>query len=136
MAEHEITADEAIALAKSYNQSGNAVGQFRLKYWDQMSDEQRLVLGNIANSLFDHSQDLTTYAAGKILDDTQSSLDQIQKATAQANQVIQRINGVKKVITIGTALVSLGAAIYSENPSGIANALQGVISAVGNGGEN
>src|SRR5579864_3085523 len=133
MTKHEITADEAIALAKSYNESGNAIGQFRLKYWDQMSDEQRLVLGNIANSLFDHSQDLTTYAAGKILDDTQASLAQIQKATAQANQVIQRINGIRKVITIGTALVSLGAAIYTENPSGIASALEGVVNAVKSG---
>jgi hypothetical protein len=125
-----ITAAQALQLAKDYNESSNAIGDFRLKNWDKLSAEDRLVLGNTGRTLLDHSQDLITYAVGKILDDTQASLNDIRKATADANQTIKTINEIKKVISIGAALVTLAAAIYTENPSGIASALKGVISVV------
>jgi hypothetical protein len=126
----KITAAQALQLAKDYNASANAVGDFRVRNWDQLSAEDRLVLGNIGRTLLDHSQDLITYAVGKILDDTQASLNDIRKATADANQSIQSINDIKKVISIGAAVVALAAAIYTENPSGIAQAVKAVISAV------
>lgn len=126
----KITAAEALQLAKDYNESANAIGDFRLKNWDKLSAEDRLVLGNTGRTLLDHSQDLITYAVGKILDDTQASLNDIRKATADANQTIKTINDIKKVISIGAALVSLAAAIYTENPSGIAQAVKDVVSAV------
>jgi len=126
----KITAAQALQLAKDYNESSNAIGDFRLKNWDKLSAEERLVLGKTGRALLDQSQDLITYAVGKILDDTQASLNDIRKATADANQTIKTINDIKKVISIGAALVTLAAAIYTENPSGIASALKGLISAV------
>ena len=126
----KITAAQALQLAKDYNESANAIGDFRLKNWDKLSAEDRLVLGNTGRTLLDHSQDLITYAVGKLLDDTQASLDDIRKATAEANQTIKTINDIKKVISIGAALVSLAAAIYMENPAGIADAVKNVVSAV------
>jgi hypothetical protein len=128
----KITVAQALQLAKDYNESSNAIGDFRLKNWDKLSAEERLVLGNTGRTLLDHSQDLITYAVGKILDDTQASLNDIRKATADANQTIKTIKEIKKVISIGAALVALAAAIYTENPSGIASAVKGVITAVGN----
>jgi hypothetical protein len=126
----KITAAQALQLAKDYNVSANAIGDFRLKNWDKLSAEDRLVLGNTGRTLLDHSQDLITYAVGKLLDDTQASLDDIRRATADANQTIKTINDIKKVISIGAALVSLAAAIYTENPSGIADAVKSVASTV------
>ncbi len=126
----KITAAQALQLAKDYNESASAIGDFRLKNWDKLSAEDRLVLGNTGRTLLDHSQDLITYAVGKILDDTQASLADIQKATADANQTIKTVNDLKKVISIGAALVGLAAAIYTENPSGIADAVKSVVSAV------
>jgi hypothetical protein len=128
-----IDADEALQLAKDYNQSANVVLDFRNNNWDTLSPEQRLVLGNLGGSLLDHSQDLITYAVGKILDDTQASLADIRQATADANQAIKAITAIKQVITIATALVTLAAAIYTENPSGIAAAVKGVVDAVNSG---
>jgi hypothetical protein len=132
----KITAAQALQLAKDYNESSNAIGDFRLKNWDKLSAEERLVLGNTGRTLLDHSQDLITYAVGKILDDTQASLNDIRKATADANQTIKTIKNIKKVISIGAALVALAAAIYTENPSGIASAVKGVITAVGTNGSD
>ena len=127
----KITAEQARELAKDYNESANIIGDFRLTNWDRLSPEERLVLGNSGRTLLDHSQDLITYAVGKILDDTQASLNQIRNATADANRAIKKIDDIKKVINIAAALVTLAAAIYTENPAGIANALKGLGSAVG-----
>ena len=133
----KITTAQALQLAKDYNQSSNDIGDFRLKNWDKLSAEERLVLGNIGRTLIDHSQDLVTYAVGKILDDTQASLADIRKATADANRTIKTIIEIKKVIAIGAALVTLAAAIYTENPTGIASAVKDVVNAVkSNGGDN
>jgi hypothetical protein len=127
----EITTAQALDLAKDYNKSANAIGDFRLKNWNRLSAEDRLVLGNTGRTLLDHSQDLITYAVGKILDDAQASLNDIKRATAKANQTIKTINDIKKVINVGAALVSLAAAIITENPAGIAEAVKGVVTAVG-----
>jgi hypothetical protein len=126
----KITAAQALQLAKIYNESANAIGDFRLKNWDKLSAEDRLALGNTGRALLDHSQDLITYAVGKILDDTQASLDDIRRATAGANRAIKAIDDIKRVISIGAALISLAAAIYTENPSGISDAVKAVVSAV------
>jgi len=126
----KITAAQALQLAKTYNESANAIGDFRLRNWDKLSAEDRLVLGNTGRTLLDQSQDLITYAVGKILDDTQASLDEIRRATADANRAIKTIDDIKRVISIGAALISLAAAIYTENPSGISEAVKAVVSAV------
>jgi hypothetical protein len=126
----KITAAQALQLAKTYNESANAIGDFRLRNWDKLSAEDRLVLGNTGRTLLDQSQDLITYAVGKILDDTQASLDEIRRATADANRAIKTIDDIKRVISIGAALISLAAAIYTENPSGISDAVKAVVSAV------
>ena len=126
----KITASQALQLAKDYNQSANNIGDFRLRNWETLSAEDRLVLGNTGRTLLDHSQDLITYAVGKTLDDTQASLNDIRKATADANQTIKTINEIKKVINIGAELVTLAAAIYTESPSGIASALKTLVAAV------
>ena len=126
----KITAAQALQLAKIYDESANAIGDFRLKNWDKLSAEDRLVLGNTGRTLLDHSQDLITYAVGKILDDTQASLDDIRTATADANRAIKTIEDIKRVISIGAALISLAAAIYTDNPSGISDAVKAVVSAV------
>ncbi len=127
----KITAAQALELAKDYNRSANLIGDFRIKNWNRLSDEDRLVLGNTGRTLLDQSQDLITCAVGKILDDTQASLNDIKHATADANETIKTIEDIKKVINIGAALVTLAAAIYTENPTGIANAVKNLISAVG-----
>ena len=125
-----ITPVQALQLASSYNDSANELGQFRLRNWDNLSPDDRAVTANIGKRLIGYSQSLVTDAVGKLLDDTQASLAAIKLATADANHTIQTINSIKKVINVAAALVTLAAAISTENPAGIAQGLQDVVSAV------
>ena len=136
-----ITPQQALELAASYNKAASVLGDFRLNNWDKLSETERKQTAKIGRDLLGYSQTLITDAVGKLLDDTQSSLNKIKQATADANHAIQTINTIKKVINIAASLVTLAAAISTENPGAIVQALQSVISAVssseaagGNGG--
>jgi hypothetical protein len=126
----KISADDALDLAKLFKQSALDVGQFQLDHWDDLSTSQRRALTDEEYTLLDHSQNLVTYGVGVILDDAQASLNQIKKATADANKAIETIQDIKKVLTIAAALVALGASIYVGNPAGVASAVTGVVDAI------
>ena len=65
-----------------------------------------------------------------MLDDAQTSLEEIKQATAKANQAIQSVKNVKKAIEVAAALVTVGAAIHAGNPGGIASAVANVARAI------
>jgi len=126
----KISSDDAIELAKQFKESAIVLGQFQLDRWDNLSKAERRNLTDVEYTLLDHSQNLVTYAVGKRLDDAEASLQDIKNATAQANATVKTIKDIKKVITIATALVTLGATIYTANPGGIATAVGGVLKAL------
>ena len=126
-----ITPEQALQLASSYVDSAHQLGLFRIRNWNNLSDDDKKVTAAIGRKLIGYSQSLETDAVGRLLDDAQASLNQIKLATIDANHAIQTINTVKKVINVAAALVTLAAAITTENPAGIAQAVEGVASAVG-----
>ena len=126
----KITQADALALAKTFKASALTVGQFQLDQWDMLSKSQRHALANSEFALLDHSQNLITGAVGLRLDEAQASLAAIQQATALANQAIQRISDVKKVLAIATVLVALGTVIATGNPSGIPTMINNLVALV------
>src|SRR5262249_40371807 len=119
----KISSDDALALARLFKESGHELGQYQLDHWDELSKAQRNALTEKEHELLDNSQNLITEAVGVLLDDTKASLAQIKKATNQANDAIQTVKKIKKVLTIASALVTLGASIYAGNPGGTADAI-------------
>jgi hypothetical protein len=125
----QITSEDALDLARLFKESALGLGQFQLDHWNNLSEGQRRDLTDQEYTLLDHSQNLVTYAVGVMLDEAQASLDDIREATVKANKAIQTVTNIKKVMEIATALITLGAAIYSANPSGIATAVSDVLTA-------
>jgi len=125
----QITSEDALDLARLFKESALGLGQFQLDHWNNLSEGQRRDLTDQEYTLLDHSQNLVTYAVGVMLDEAQASLDDIREATVKTNQAIQTVTNIKKVMEIATALITLGAAIYSANPSGIATAVSAVLTA-------
>ena len=126
----EILEADALVLAKLFKQAATSLGQYQLDHWDGLSADNRGALTEEEYTLLDYSQSLVTYAVGAILDDAQISLDQIKKATQEANNAIETAQDIKKALGIASALVTLGAAIAAGNPSGIASAVGQVMDTV------
>ena len=126
----KLSKQDAIALAKLFKEAALALGNFQLDNWESLSKSERRDLTDEEYSLLDHSQNLVTYAVGVMLDDAQTSLEEIKQATAKANQAIQSVKNVKKAIEVAAALVTVGAAIHAGNPGGIASAVANVARAI------
>ena len=78
----KLTQIDALALAKTFKAGALAVGQFQIDHWDTLSKSQRQALADSEFALLDHSQNLITSAVGLRLDEVQTSLAAIQRATA------------------------------------------------------
>jgi hypothetical protein len=126
----EITADDALDLAKAFKEAALALGNRQIDDWDALSSADRAMMTQEEFALLDISQRLITSAVGKILDDAQASLDQLKKATAEAKSAVDTIQNTKKIIDIATALITLGAAITVGNPGGIVSALGSLNTAI------
>ena len=68
--------------------------------------------------------DARTHAVGAILDETETSLRQLRKATWDAAKALKKLQQVRGVIKIATAVVKLSGAIVSKNPSAIAESVK------------
>ena len=115
-----ITQLDALALAKLFKEAALAVGQYQLDHWETLSTSQRRELTDTEYAILDHSQDLITTAVGRQLDETQTALADIQRATGGATHAIQTLQNFQQVLAVAAGLVALGAAVATGNPSSIA----------------
>jgi cell division protein ZapA (FtsZ GTPase activity inhibitor) len=67
---------------------------------------------------------LTAVAIKLSLVDLQGTLAHLRDITSGVNNAVAHLNEVRRIITVATALVDLGAAIASADPSGVLSALK------------
>lgn len=117
-----ISKDQARKLAKTFRDLSNQLGDFRFKNWSNLSTGQRQSIEDAEWTLLNYSSDFITTAVGIALNDMQADLKAISDATAKAKKVIATIGTVRDILKVTAALIVLGGAIASQNPSAIASA--------------
>lgn len=117
-----ISKDQARELAKTFRDLSNQLGDFRFKNWTSLSTGQRQSIEDAEWTLLNYSSDFITTAVGIALNDMQADLKAISDATAKAKKVIATIDTVKDILKVTAALIVLGGAVASQNPSSIASA--------------
>lgn len=117
----EITAEDALALAKKFREASTALGDFtyRPEVWARLSPPERERLISLELTLLNVSTDLITQAVATILDDAQQSVAELGAVTDKAKDAIKNINNVKQAIDIASALIGLATAISAGNPGAI-----------------
>lgn len=122
---------EANNLANSFYALSQAVDNFRFATKNSpLTDIQAGQLKDESQALDNRAHYFTAQAIGATLQAIQSDLANIKTLTAQAQQQVQNLNDVDKVIKIATSVLSLGAAIAAGNVACIlsnAEALAGAI---------
>jgi hypothetical protein len=126
----QLTQDQARTIAEEFFEVAKAVGDFRFAHFDALTQQQHAVLHNLQQQLSSQSNHFTAEAIQLTLDDLQPTLEHLGAVTQQVNDAVTTLNDVRKVITIATSFVSLGAAIASGSPGTIASAVQDTIDAV------
>ena len=125
-----LTQNQARTLAEDFFEISKAVGDYRFQHFDDLTPDQLNALHNLQQQLSNQSNHFTAVAIQITLDDLQPTLDRINQITEQVNQAVTTLNDIRRVITITTSVVSLGAAIASGSPGTIASAIQDTVSAL------
>ena len=124
-----LTSDDALALSKSYRDLSVAIGDFRFKNWNTLSEGDRKTLEDKEWALLNASSDMVTKAVGLTLDESDAAAKKVQGAAATAEKAVKTLKEVRKVITIAAAAVGLAAAIASKDPGAIAKNAKAVLDA-------
>jgi len=124
-----LTSDDALALSKSYRDLSVAIGDFRFKNWNTLSEADRKALEEKEFALLNASSDMVTKAVGLTLDESAAAAKKVQGAAATAEKAVKTLKEVRKVITIAAAAVGLAAAIAAKDPGAIAKNAKAVLDA-------
>jgi cell division protein ZapA (FtsZ GTPase activity inhibitor) len=125
-----LTTDQVDELADQVLSLKKAVNAFRNTYFNTLTPDQRDGLQTLAAGLGDLVDHLTAVAIKLSLADVQQSLSHLRDITAGVNEAVAHLGEVRKVLTVATSLVGLGAAIVTANPVGILSALNDTAAAI------
>jgi|COG998Drversion2_1049125.scaffolds.fasta_scaffold276784_2 hypothetical protein len=115
-----IDSDQAFDLTRRLRGTSLELGNYRFEHWNELTRKQREKLEMLEWNLMLNAMRVQTAAVGLALDEADTSLTQIRKATARAKRAIKTLDTVRKVVAVATALVGLAAAIASKDPAAVA----------------
>jgi hypothetical protein len=117
----KLASDDAFELAKQFRAMSQALGDYRLDQWAQLSPAQRQLLEDAEWSLLSNASDIRTRAVGLVLDESAISFAALQVSTSKARKAVQKLAKAQKVIKIAIAAVGLAAAVMARDPGAIAS---------------
>jgi len=126
----ELTAEHADQLADQALNLKRAVGEFRNRFYDVLTPQQRDDLRSLTITLGDEVDHLTAVAIKMSVDDLRNSMDHLQVVTTGVSEAVAHLNEVRKVLTVATALVDLGSSIMSGDPMAVITALKGSVNSI------
>lgn len=123
----KMNSQDALALAQSFREAAKALGDYLYDNWNHIPPAARDRLRSMDVTLMNVATDLVTHAVGVVLDEGQTSLDQLTAASEQATQALQHIEDAKKAVSIATALIGLAAAIPAGDLGAIASSYKALV---------
>lgn len=118
----KLSAEQAEDVADFYLDLSVKLKEFRRGNRDSFSEDQINEFRNLESRLRNISGELTAQAIVIRIDDLQTPLQEIQGATQEAAQAVDRLNDVRKAIGFASSAAELGSAIMSGNPGAIVSA--------------
>lgn len=129
-----LTDDQMQQLAQSFHDISVAIGQVRLdaiKAGASLTDPRIVQLQGYVFSLKSVSDNLAVQSANLTLQNADQILNQVSVATQSADRALDKLASIDKAVQIASAVIVLGAAITTRDPSQIANAAKSVVTTCG-----
>jgi hypothetical protein len=129
-----LTDDQMQQLAQSFHNISVAIGQVRLdaiKAGASLTDAAIVQLQGNVFSLKNISDNFAVQSANLTLQNVDQILNQIAVATQTADHALDELASIDKAVQIASAVIVLGAAITTHDPSQIANAAKSVVTTCG-----
>ena len=129
-----LTDDQMQQLAKYFHDISFEIGQVRLdaiKAGAALTDPGIVQLQGYVFSLNNVSDNLAVQSANLTLQNADQALQQISVATKAADHALDQLANIDKAVQIASAIIVLGAAITTRDPSQILGAAKSVVTACG-----
>ena len=110
-------------LANNFLAIGNALGEFRYRNVNSLSDAQNRQLELLCGVILKYADDSFTWSAQLVMEDARASLSSLRKVTEKLKTTLKTLNDVQKGINTATSAVIMGNAILARDPKRMANAL-------------
>lgn len=123
----KLTSVQANALANDFLGLAQAIGDFRYDNWNELTKPQNQQLSSLQWSILNYGEDILALSTTLVMEDVQTSLDKINDITLEIRSTIQLLKDIQKAINVAAAIVTLGGAVISKDPSSISTALQGMV---------
>ncbi|GMQ27482.1 hypothetical protein [Algoriphagus confluentis] len=124
----KLTAEQARSLSDQFYFLGMAIGDYRYTHWDKLTLEENKELSDSQFAILKTGEDMLAMAPQLVMEEAQTSLDQIQGLTKEIQDTIKNLKTIQKAIDVAAGILVLGAAILDRNPAEISQNLSGLIS--------
>jgi hypothetical protein len=121
-----LTPQQATDLANNFLGLARAIGYFRFKNWNRLTKSEKKVLAAFRSDILKTGEDILALSTSLVMDDVQTSLEQINNLTLQIKGTVENLKNIQKGINIAASIVTLGTAIISMNPESVINAINGI----------
>lgn len=117
----KLTSNDAFELSRQFRAMSQALGDFRLDRWKDLSPGMRQQLEDAEWSLLSSASDMRTRAVGLVLDESAISFAALKDATGKARKAVEKLAKARKAIKIAIAAIGLAAAVIARDPGAIAS---------------
>lgn len=114
------TSEQAADLAEALRALAKAIRQYREDSPASISDEEDKILEKIYWSVLNQASSVNTEAVALALSESQWAFAELTGVVKNAQDCLQTLAEIKKVIAVATVAVGLVAAIVSQDPAAIA----------------
>lgn len=125
---HKMTAEEAREIGNLLIQFEEALKKYRSENILPKEDKKKIKRAEDEIHLL--ATWMFTESASLIIEESQASLEEIQKATMKARDAIKTINDVKRVIAVAAGVAKVAASVRSGDVGGVLNGIEQILEAV------
>jgi len=122
-----LTSEQVKNLADNLLRMTNALGDFRYKNFQHLSEEENLRLKTLHNQQLEYTTEVYTRSALLVMSDAKSSLEQIDTITEETQRLYKNLNDVQKVLERATAVLTLASAIIGLDTGGIMTSIKSLL---------
>ncbi len=108
----KLSSDDVFTLSKSFHDMAVTVGNYRFDHWDQLTSAQRSRLESEQWTLLNTSSDLNAQSVLLKIQAMESELQTLQGAAAAMTSVANKLDSIKKALTVAASAVAFGASLY------------------------
>lgn len=122
-----LTSQQVKELADNLLRMTNALGIYRYENFDSLSEEENLRIKKLHRQQLEDTTELYTQSAVLVMDEAETSLQQIDTITKETIALYNKLGTVQMVLDRATTILTLATAIIGLDPKGITASIKSLL---------